>query len=332
MYRIFKFIRDRIFSIVKPKYYVSSLLIISYFVFFYILPENLYSSKSIPTFWFQVGIVALLSYLGSSVARAFAIPELIALILVAISISPSSPFGVLTLEAGQLAWLAVMFKILHSGLGVNLKQAMRQLKSVLLCGVIGFLAPFLVTLVMGFLIVQFVETGSIFTFHFFITCALAFAVAPLALVDDILDSAKVRRTPFGTLVISSQALNEMLTWCIFALVASGQDGEGGSFKYIAFQALSLFALVLVFGGIAWFFGEKLSKSLSRRKVSSTKIAAYIIIPLVFFASLFDELFHGGIVCALLLGVLAGSVPYAGIQYSSTGGKIIKFVCLPLFLF
>jgi hypothetical protein len=62
------------------------------------------------------------------------------------------------------------------------------------------------------------------------------------------------------------------------------------------------------------------------------MSSLVIMLVVFSSSVLEKLFHGGIICALLLGVLVGSIPYVGVQVKKIGGNFVKVVCLPLFFY
>jgi len=302
------------------------------------MPEAMKTPGKVSVYWFQIGFIAFFSYLAALLARRLHIPDIIALIFIAILLSPASGIGVFDLEVAELAWLAVMFKVLHSGLSLNLKHAISQFKPTILIGALTFLVPFFATLGFGSLVYSgvFDELGlfqkSFYTPDFFFACGLAFAVAPLALIDDILDAANIRRTPFGTMVISSQVLNEIITWSIFALVVGSFIPDSGYQLGFLPQIISISSLVAIVIGLAFFKGEKYSKWLEKRKFSSAKLSTITTIITILLCSTLDKLFHGGIICALLIGVLAGSIPYAGSQIRTVGTNFIKVICLPLFFY
>jgi len=304
-----------------------------------LVPEAILNGKSTAAFWIKVGSIACLSLVGSQITKKFKVPDLFALIFVALLLSPRSGLGLFSLEISELAWIAVIFKILQNGFSLNIRLAVVQWKPALLVGLFSFLAPLSATVILGELVTGglFGSTSlyseSFYTPSFFFACALAFSVAPLALIDDILDTANIRRTPFGTVVTSSQVLNELISWAIFSVVAGKYlAGEHKQVFGPVTQSFSLVALVLAVGGLSYFYGNRISGFLSKKQLSSYELSSLVTMGVVFSSAVLEKLFHGGIICALLLGVFVGSIPYAGVQVKKVGANFVKIVCLPLFFY
>lgn len=302
------------------------------------LKPTLLSDRELAGFWLQASILALACILAVRVGDRFQIPDLVMIIAVAIVLGPNSPVGILTFKSEELAWLAVIFKVLRNGLSVNLRRAISEWQAVAICGLNSFLFPFGAVLGIAYLVDKgFFKPYGLFSsayynFDFFLACALAFAAAPLALVDNILDSANLRRTPYGTLVTSYQAFNEIITWTVFAVVVSHFSGEAIN-PLVVFEKGGLIVfLAILIAYVALRFGPRVSQYLEERSVRTSPILATVTIGTLLVASLLDGLCHGGIVLSLMLGVAIANIPYASDIVRNVGSNFISFVCLPIFFY
>ena len=76
-----------------------------------VVPQDILNGKSIAAYWIKVGAISCLSLIGSRVTKKFKLPDLFALIFVALLLSPRTGLGLFSLEISELAWIAVIFKI-----------------------------------------------------------------------------------------------------------------------------------------------------------------------------------------------------------------------------
>jgi Kef-type K+ transport system membrane component KefB len=149
--------------------------------------------------------------------------------------------------------IGMLFFMFVAGLEVNLEQLGRQKKSILLVSILGCLLPF------G------LGTGSILLFpgiwqngsgpldsNFILFIGIALSISALPVITRILMDMNLMQQDFGSIAITSAAINDLLGWSLFALLLNNLTAAGGGTSPLQTVGVILIvgALLLVVGRFA----------------------------------------------------------------------------------
>jgi len=199
--------------------------------------------------------VIIAGYILGRVCRYLGQPPVIGEVLAGIMLGPSL-LGRLAPDAqhflfppsavphlGMIAQFGVILYMFILGLELDANALRRRANSLLVIAKASILLPFLLGIGLAFLLYPILSTSAVpfVSFAFFLGVALAVTAFPV--LARILTDRGLSKTPLGVTALSCAAMNDVIAWCLLALVVGVAQADVGSALMVFGGALAFLAVM-----------------------------------------------------------------------------------------
>lgn len=221
----------------------------------------------------------------------------------------------------SLASLGVVFYMFLVGLEFDAAQLKGSQKTAWVISPTSVVFPFILGVLLAFVLYDIYSTPETPFLVFSLFVGVSLSVTAFPVLARILKDKGMAQTKLGQLALACAALDDVVAWCLLALVAGlSQTGSANILPVIlgtvGFIALMLFAVKPV-----------LNKYLSEK-------ATWLFLPLLIFALvcavITEHIGIHAIFGAFLAGVVVSSKHPAALQVEHKMQDFIRFILLPLF--
>lgn len=276
--------------------------------------------------------------LGQVLARLFALisqPPVIGEVVAGILLGPSllgpdisslilpqsvAPF------LGIIAQLGVVLYMFLVGLELNPAVLKHRASTAVAVSHASILLPFLLGALLAIPLYQRLSSSDVPFTSFALFMGVAMSITAFPVLARILTDYRMSKTPLGVLALTCAAANDIVAWCLLALVVGIAKAQLGQGLFVVAGALAFIALMFLLArpAITW-----LSRRLARPDQSRT-LASIVLVALLLSALATEAIGIHAIFGAFVLGVLIPHDSPAARALSGQLDRVVTILLLPAF--
>ena len=265
-------------------------------------------------------------------------PPVIGQVLAGIALGPSL-LGRISLDAqqallpaeaipllGVLAQFGIILYMFLLGLELDTEQIRQNARPTLIISASSIAVPFLLGGIMAVLLHSQLSSPDVAIVPFALFVGVALAVTAFPVLARILHDRGMQATPLGTLALSCAAVNDVIAWCLLALVVGVAQAKLGS-------ALGVIAGAVVFIGFMLTVLRPLARRFATRVETtdqSRQVMTIVFLALLLCALMAEWIGIHAIFGAFLLGVIIPHDSRIARSFTMKLEDLVTVVFLPAF--
>lgn len=235
--------------------------------------------------------------------------------------------------------ISAAFLLLIAGLEVELSTVWKQGKAAISVSVMSMIFPFLVGVATAYMVPQWLGMGEFpFSEHgtlpFILFVGIALAITALPVIAKILMDMNLSKSDFGTIVISSAMVNDLIGWMGFAMIlamvatdtSTGASPSGGLGTTILLT-LGFIGFIMTFG--RWGF-HRILPWIQAHWSWPGGVLGFVMVMAMFGAAFTEWIGIHSIFGAFLVGIAIGDSRHLTEQTRETIHQFISNFFAPLF--
>jgi len=291
-------------------------------------------------FLVQLLIIVILSRLLASLLKYIKQPSVIAEVITGILLGPSA-LGIVTSYKdkifpatslptfGVIANIGLILFMFMVGLELDVRIMKHNVIHALVISISAMVTPFLLGLISAYVIHKVAIDPSVSFTHFLLFVAVAMSITAFPFLARILTELKLMHTKVGSLALSAAAVDDVVAWCLLALVVAISRAHS------PLSALYTFLLLIAFILIMFLLVRPLLGSIVKRKrVRNSQVPFPLVFGLlisIFLCAWFTEIIGvHAIFGSFILGVIVPRENQFAKYFIERIEDIVVIVFLPLY--